>query len=113
MSDGYEIDLERAPQILANLKEARWEVMRLLTAAGQLAAISFRGSDMVSRHATAEMHALTLDPANGSLFQAVESYLQAIDDQIASLEQTLLNYHTIEELNSITGVPIGMSEVGD
>ncbi|AOS60944.1 hypothetical protein [Actinoalloteichus hymeniacidonis] len=110
MSDGYEIDLERAPQILANLKEAESEVQKLIARASELALASFQGSDSVSNHATQEIRNLTLDSESGSLFHAITAYQEAIATQITNLETTLLNYHSTEELNAITGASMDLLE---
>ncbi|ASO17769.1 hypothetical protein FHR81_003953 [Actinoalloteichus hoggarensis] len=106
MADGYEIDLDRAPQILANLKNAHDSIVEIQAEARQLARYSLRGTDGVSRHASAELQRFATNPESGSLFEAITAYMTALKDQIHALEDNLARYQDLEELNQIKATPI-------
>ncbi|MBB5922965.1 hypothetical protein FHR81_004032 [Actinoalloteichus hoggarensis] len=110
MSDGYQIDLDRAPQVLANLKRALEALVETRREAQNLTTIAIRGSDDVSKHATAELQRLVVDGNLGSLFVALEAYQRALGELINNLETSLLEYHGQEEINAITPTEFALPE---
>lgn len=94
------LDLDRAPQVIADLEAALDRVEGLYRAARRAGRIGFApGDDVVSINAANQVAKMTSGP-EGSLTAALFAYQGRLRETIDGLHQQLRTYHQTEELNT-------------
>ncbi|AOS61122.1 hypothetical protein [Actinoalloteichus hymeniacidonis] len=102
MSGKFELDPERLPQAIADLKEARDQIIELQEMARDLAGeVANAGSDGVSSNAGVQLASVAGGPDPGSLATANAAYLEAVEAAIESFEAMLAEYHNVEDANQL------------
>lgn len=98
MVDGqFRLDHESMPQVISDLTEARSHLAELLGQLGTLTEHGPVGADEVSRNFVAQLRRLGVAAEPGSLAAAAESYLAAMDDSIAALQDMVKHYRRADE----------------
>jgi hypothetical protein len=94
------IDLDRAPQVIADLEAALRRVEEMYWAAGRAVNVALApGEDVVSVNAAEQVAKMTSGP-EGSLTAALFAYQARLRETIDGLRQQLQTYHQTEEVNT-------------
>jgi len=94
------LDLDRAPQVIADLEAALLRVEEMHRAAGQAIRLALApGEDVVSVNAADQVAKMT-SGQEGSLTAALGAYRDRLRETIDGLRQQLRTYHQTEELNT-------------
>jgi hypothetical protein len=94
------IDLDRAPQVIADLEAALRRVEEMHQAAGRTGRVALApGEDVVSINAANQVAKMTSGP-EGSLTAALFAYQGRLRETVDGLRAQLRTYHQTEELNT-------------
>lgn len=94
------LDLDRAPQVIADLEAALLRVEQMYRDAGQAVQATLApGEDVVSVNAANQVAKMTSGP-EGSLTAALFAYQGRLRETTDGLRQQLRTYHQTEELNT-------------
>ena len=94
------IDLDRAPQVIADLEAALLRVEGIYRAARRAGRFKFApGEDVVSVNAANQVAKMTSGP-DGSLTAALFAYQGRLRETVDGLRAQLHTYHQTEELNT-------------
>lgn len=94
----FSVDLARAPQAIADLKDARNQLHAMLEEASRLSLVVPPAHDPVSRDAATVLGRVA-HGGPGSLFDALNAGVEQLSGMITSMEQELASYRGTESDN--------------